>query len=322
MVGKLSRSNGSSWAFRVCLVSSLLLGSSWYAEARQGSDGVTVILNHARGFANPSGTIELRKNQHLHVRIEETNADCFTYNAARATPAPGIKAMDASHPDTVLFDIIHDGKTPAYKISVVKRTGADPAKCTLDNREWQIDVTTLEWSIAFAGGFTFDKLTNPVFELEKARRTTGDGDATVEGFRVERSRDAQDSYKLGLAAMMHLYHSDDSVLRVGKENRVHLNWVPLSFGLGVSDQSSVRYFVGTSVRAGDKFFLTGGRVFGSVDRLPNGVQEHHFTTDSAALSTLGSRTDRAWFFALSYSILGVDVSPFKKGFEPKSPAPE
>src|SRR4029079_5899766 len=87
MVGRLSRSMGPACGLKVFLVSGLLMGSAWYAEARGGSETFKVVLNHANLGATHGGAIELRRNQRLRIEIVETNTDCYTYNAVKVPPA-------------------------------------------------------------------------------------------------------------------------------------------------------------------------------------------------------------------------------------------
>jgi hypothetical protein len=195
-------------------------------------------------------------------------------------------------------------------VTATKKAGAQAA-CTLPNQTWEIDVFNLEWAAGFAGGFTLDWLTDPIFELD-----SGDQDGTMGAF-VRRNRPAQDSTTLGLAAMVHLFHTNPDFL--GGRG---VNWAPLSFGLGINDDSEARYFVGSSLHFQNKLYLTVGAVFGEEDRLPNGLHEGDFTTERNALATLDQRTDSAFFFALSYAFIDTAEGHLKKAFSVRSPKPD
>ena len=51
--------------------------------------------------------------------------------------------------------------------------------------------------------FTADKLTDLAFSLRAGKNAAGEP-----GYFVERDKNAEDSARLGAAAMLHLYHSD------------------------------------------------------------------------------------------------------------------
>ncbi len=118
-----------------------------------------------------------------------------------------------------------------------------------------------------------------------------------------RDRDAEDDQALGFAGFIHMNH------------RRWKNWAPLSFGLGIGEESKLSFFLGTSWELYDKAYLTGGWNWASVDRLPSGQQLNQPLTDPNALSNLDSRIDSDFFIAVSYTFLG-DRAPFKKPFAP------
>lgn len=220
---------------------------------------------------------------------------------------------ERSEANRIDYEIIHDGKSTKYIIEAKRRANAPP-ECNqppqLSERTWEIDVLTLGWKIGFAGGFTIDQLTDPVFHLTEQAGQTGNTK-----FRISRNREAEDSHKLGAAAMMHLLHSDPDFL-----GRNDVAWVPLSFGLGTGEDSKTRYFVGTGVRFNTQLFLTAGRVFGSMSRLPSSLAVGGTTGNEKALEGLQSRTDDAWFLSLSFTFADVNFSDrFKAPFQAKKP---
>src|ERR1044071_3737813 len=268
----------------------------------------TVTIDHASGIQNPVATLELGKGDVIHASVINTNLDCFEFS--QETKAVESWRGDLAKATRIDYEIIHDGKATQYIIEAKKRANA-PADCpNLSERTWEIDVLTLGWAVDFAGAFTIDQLTDPVFRLEQ------EGTAQSPKFRITRNRGAEDSQKLGAAAMMHLYHTDPDFL-----GRNDIAWAPLSFGVGVGEDSKTRYFVGTSVRFNTKLFLTAGRVFGAVSRLPNSLQIGGTTDDGKALEGLQSRTADAWFLSLSFPIEGVSLrDSFQKPFQAKKPS--
>jgi len=105
----------------------------------------------------------------------------------------------------------------------------------LPKRDWTVNVTTYGWTVGFAGAFTGDKLTDPVFSLRPGKQVAADG-TTADGFFVERRKGSEDSVKLGAATMIHLFYSDPNKFRLGPS----LTWAPLTFGLGIGDSSQAR----------------------------------------------------------------------------------
>lgn len=300
----------------IYLVYLLLTPFTWAQAA-----SLSVTINHRQGVQNPVAQFELKEGETLQVEVTNTNLDCFEFNQRSSSDQrdAALAAGDLT-PDNVQWDIIHDGDTSKYIVEAKKRP--DPSESCgevfklLSERTWEIQVATYGWSVGFGGAFTIDKLTNPVFSLTPGSRTDASGNAE-QGFLVTVDDEAGDDYRLGAAATVHLFHSDPEFL-----GRAGVAWVPLSFGLGVGESSRARYFVGTGVRFDTRLFLSIGRVFGSVERLPNGLRSGSFTTSENALSTLGSRTDDAWFVSLSYNFMDIDLSPFGSPFKAQTPAPD
>jgi len=91
---------------------------------------------------------------------------------------------------------------------------------------------------------------------------------------------------------------------------------PLSFrfGLGVGDNSNVRYLLGTGIRFDKKLFLTVGAVLGPQKTLSN-IPKNGMTPDANFLKTNGgTRTAGKLFFSVSYSFIGVGADTFRKPF--------
>ena len=292
--------------FSLLFASFVLPGSgSNFLEAQ----GVTVTISHKLGTVTPAGTIELARGDYLTIEVIQTNLECYTFNLKEIKPAPppGTKALAADpYTEKIVFSLTHIDAS-AYEITVTKKPGAE---CKLDGNKWQIDVLTHGWGIGFGGAFTVDSLTDPVFSLQPATRQKPSGE-TEQGFAPVENPDQRDEFKLGSAAMVHLYHSDPD-----KFGRGGINWVPVTFGIGVNDEK-VRYFIGSGIRFNTHLFLTVGGVLGSQNRLPNGLA---FTTELNALAELPTKTDHGWFFSLSYTFLKDNVADiFKKKFAPENP---
>jgi hypothetical protein len=291
-----------------------------------------VELDHATGVAKPAGTISLRDDEVLVLKVANTSRQCFTFNLTEVEETradlQAEKDPKVSFGDMVELRVTHREEVVAYEVEVkLKPNLSSELKTACSERSnitFKIPVDTYGWALAFAGAFTYDELTDPVFSLEVGVENP---DAAPEmqrqGFFVRESPDEEDDFTLGAAAMVHLYHSDPERLRpFFLPESCQVNWAPLSFGLGISDQSEARYFVGTTLRFGKKMFLVIGGVFGARERLPNGLALGDFTTDANSLKTLGSKTDSALFVGLSYSFLNTGAAPFQNAFKEVKPAPE
>ena len=263
-------------------------------------------LDHLVG-GQSVGTITLSDGETFTIRVVKTNTDCFTFNQAVAKPDPNKNQAPGSQ--EVSWDVIHSSDVGSYIITATKRAGKPCDESPLGNARWEIPVRTKGWQLAASGAFTTDKLTNPLFFAQKETNDKGEA-----GFVVKRDRDAEDKYRLGAAAMLHLYH--DSLPFTFADG---FGWVPVSFGLGVAEGSTARYYVGTSARFQRKLFLTVGTVFGSADRLPTGLREGDFITDNNRLNELGSKTNAKIFFALSFTFMDVDLGGFKGRFAASPP---
>jgi len=312
--------------FRMQAALGLLLGCVWLGPVATVALAKVVTINHETGEITPADVIGLREGQTLEIVIARTNPDCFNYQytAVEVKEAKPRETEDERQLLRTSFNfptIVHDGRNRDYQVVATRKDhppeDANCEKETLRARgpesPWIIPVRTYGWTLGFSGGFTVDELTDPVFGLEPATREGEDG-MSVQGFQVFREVASEDDYDLGAAAMIHVYHTNPS-------NRWARWFAPLSFGLAVNDGAEVRYFLGPSVRFGTELFLTAGIAFGSVDRLPSGLEAGGFTTDANALQNLGNRTDTAIFLGLSYSFLG-DRKAFQDALATDAPQPE
>lgn len=295
----------------------LFLGAVFLiATPRLKADNV-VVLNHADGSVTPFQTVELSKGDSLSVVIINTQLSCTTYSISSQQSTTGDTGRSFDVRTSKSLTIVHDGKASAYLVSATRLSGAG-STCTLPDRTWTLPVFTHKWALGFAGAFTVDALTDPVYYLAAG---TKDGAA---GYYFRENSNAEDSVVLGAAAMVHVYHTKWATWSTD------FGWVPLSFGLGVGTTSQTKYFIGTGFRLGDQFFLTLGGAFGSAKRLPDGAVKDGFTTDANALASLPTRRTGAFFTALSFSFLGTSArsalqAPFVSTSNPSSvsnPAPK
>jgi hypothetical protein len=285
-----------------------------------------VVLDHAAPGVGLVGSIRLSDAERFEIDLKNTFPQCFDYNAdVVKAPPPGGAGFGTVAPQTVIFEVIHSKDVSAYTITATRKKIADPilandcmthvAPGYPDKAQWQINATTGAWTLGFAGAFTADKLNDPSFSLVPGSQVDSGGKA-VSGFFVKRDAASANRVGLGGAAMIHLFHSDPGNLAIWRE----IAWAPLSLGIGFTGGSQARYLFGTSLKFGDAAFLTAGVVIGSVKRLPAGLSDGGFTTDSNALSNLGTRTTAAAFVGLSYAFLG-DKNSIVSAFKTVNPAP-
>lgn len=297
-----------------------------------------VRLDHPTQTIAPSGTIALYPDELLALTVAGTSRECYTFNLKALEPPAADQQGAAAAPiewEDVPIPVIHHRGVNAYEVEVRKRTDLTDDRrrlCTLPDHTFRVPVETYEWGLALAGAFTGDKLTDPVFFLDDGvENPDAPPEMQRQGFFILRDKKAQDSYSLGAAAMVHVFHDDpyrfdfksgDSTTQTTTTSGAGLvHWAPISFGLGVGQEAEARYFLGTSLRFGQKAYLTAGWAFGSMARLPNGLREGGFTTESNALGSLGSRTGSAFFLSLSFDFLKVGASSFLGAFETAKPQP-
>jgi IPT/TIG domain len=278
----------------------------------------TVRIDHSTGVVSPAGSIGLANGEEFVVALDNTYPSCYTYNVEVVQPAAVQEKGVALTPETVLFVVKHDGRATAYRIRATRRATADAA-CPLASGSWEIPVEPHEWALALTGAFTIDGLTDPAFFLEPTTRPGVPGQPDQAGFHAKRDKNAEDSFTLGLASMIHLFHSNPAYLRVFVDE---VTWSPVSFGIAVAgENSSAKYFLGTSLKVSSKFYLTVGYAFGPERRLPTGVTTSTFLENANALNSLPTRRTSRPFVALSYSFIDVSPSRFKNLFvEPKPEA--
>ena len=272
-----------------------------------------VEVDHQSGSVQYLGSTEVRKNERFQIVVKNTNVDCFYFN--QTVVSDSSDPEEAAVADTVRFTIPHDGETDTYRITAALQPGKTETACGLKARSWDISVTTSGWKLGSSGMVTFYDFTNPVYFL--APSTQDLNGMSVDGFIVSEDTAARDDFSAGAAVTAHLFHS-----RKGSILNTDVYWAPLSFGVAVANNDQANYYLGTSLKFGDKWYLTLGSVFGNKDRLPSGTQLGDFVTDANAIATLGSKNSTAVFFGISVGIGDIDLSPLTKPFSQKVPTPD
>lgn len=265
-----------------------------------------IVFDHSSGVLSPGGPVALGRDDILTIHVSNTFNNCFQF---LPTLTPARTGLERSGEPLVNIDVPvrYDGKAAGITLSIKYQPGLSPERraiCEeLPEREVQIPVENLAWALGFAGAFTADSLTDPVFFLEPGTKEINGTDTA--GFNVRKNSDAKDTATLGTAAMIHLYHTDPDRY----SSLLGSNWAPVSFGLGVGADSKAKYLFGTSLRWDEHLYLTGGIAFGSVKRLPNTLdtRDHSFTTNANALDNLPSHNRVGVFFSVSYTFLGRNL---------------
>jgi hypothetical protein len=251
---------------------------------------------------NASASLALKNGETFDVVVLHTDTTRFTYTIAgvKVTPVspPSVQADSGDlRTHTITLFANHDAQYGGYIVSIRRKTnGATPPATEnrdLGNATIRIAVTTKQWQIGFGSGFTISGLRDPAFGV--AHDTARNVDTLTS------EHDRRDRASRGLAAFVHVWHPD-------------YDWAALSFGLGVDQGRGTGYFVGPSIRFGDKLTLTAGPVWGSVKTAPSGMKVGSVVKDPNVLNQLGQRTDMAFFVGLSYAFIGGSEDALKKPF--------
>lgn len=316
--------------FLLALVMPLTITSGSLANSdAESMNPIPIVFDHSTG-ASP-GAVSVREGRAIQLKVLNTYPECFRYNYRSVEvkePEKASSTADRSRRrparEDVLFPtIVHDGTNRDYLVTVEQKSNSE-VDCSGPHANlrtysaenpWTAHVRTYGWALGFAGSFTRSELTNPVYSLKEVGSSEDDMQSPTM-FEVIEMPELEDEFELGAGAMIHLFHSDPNA------NRLLRYWAPISFGLSLENGDDLRYFLGTSLRFHDDFFVTAGIAYGNVDRLPNGLDlaDNRFTTDSNALQTLGRKSESAVFFSVSYKFLGG-----KKRFEDAlkaQPAPD
>lgn len=286
------------------LVVNLWVAACGFLTSSSTFAALTITFDHQTLLQSASKIPELGPGEEVHLRVINTDSNCFNYNGGAKQHDPA----EAAATDTVNITIYHARRTEAYTMTLTKKVGADD-ECQevfkhLREQSWTFEVSTLGWELGFAGAFTVDGLVDQRYFV----------DQSVSPGVIARDSDAENSTNQRLALMVHLYNST-------WEKDASVSWSPIAFGVSIDDQT--RYLVGTSVRFTDRLYLTGGVIVGKRKGLPVGLHVGDPVQDPNALSNLADKTDSSWFIAFSYSFLGTGVKDqLSKAFgKTSSPTP-
>jgi hypothetical protein len=268
-----------------------LAGSALTGAAYAKTAPLVITYDHATKTQSVGGIAERAVGEPVELKVINTNLDCFDYNGApKMVPASG--AGLSAPRDQLTISLVQQRRSNGYTMKITKKLNPPAACAALPLEEWETstDVETLGWEVSFSGAFAFDGLRDRAYFLEDANV------GGVDGFIVNRDRDAESQTNQRPAVMIHLYNS-------GWDAKRSISWAPVTFGFSVDDNS--RYMLGTSAKFGDKLYVTAGGVVGKVKVLPVGLVEGGFTTEQNAITTLGTKSEVSWFLSFSYSVLGT-----------------
>jgi hypothetical protein len=249
-----------------------------------------VVFKHPEGKARIF-TLDLNPGQRFVVQIQDTCPDAFDYSYVgieRGAKEPSEqKEKKALEPKDLA--IVYDQQYGGYVFHISAKPGVNPGDTCTDGEKLMplsfiVSVNQRSWNLSFSGGFTVSGLTNPEFSI-----------VTTDGVKkVIRETDKENTRKLGVASFVHLFHDDV------QWKQLH---PALGFGLGINNDNRTEYMLAGALRFGDKATINIGRVWGSIDRLPNGTTFDTPITDDNILSNKGTQVVSRWFFALSYSFI-------------------
>ena len=256
-------------------------------------------------FKHPEGKakifdLDLNHGQKFVVRIENTCPAAFDYSYEGVERGTFQEQSEKKEPlSNKDFSLVYDQQFGGYVFHVVQKQGADPGKLCEGGEKlvpvsFIVSVRQQNWNLSFSGAFTVSGLTDPVFSIK-----------TENGVKkVIEEPDKENTRRLSVASFVHLFHD-------------HVQWKQLQpalgFGLGINSDNRTEYMIGGGLRFGDRATVNVGRVWGSIDRLPNGVTFDTPITDDNVLNNKGTRIVSRWFFAISYSFIDTRdrlVKPF------------
>jgi len=225
-------------------------------------------------------------------------ADHDKYKNGGAEPEVAKKACQYAAPKT-------DAGTAIRKALIEEKKVMD-----LRPVELSVFVTTEEWEVQFAGGFTAGWATDPQYAIETFKVKDAAGNETDARYVVE-DEEAQDDVRLGVGAFITAFRTSGLLAHVAP-----------TFGIGINNGNNATYYAGLSLRASDRAHLTAGWQWTPVSRLPNGVSAIAGTEPAPGdqpvdasfnlPSPLPTRTQGGFFLAFSFSFLGSDA---RKSFE-------
>jgi hypothetical protein len=239
-------------------------------------------------------SLDLNHGQRFVVRIDKTCLSAFDYSYEGVVrgrgPEEQTDAPKAKKPlESKDLAIVYDQQYGGYVFHIAAKPGVVAGdECTdgekLPPLSFIVSVNQRSWNLSFSGGFTVSGLTDPEFSI-----------VTTDGVKnVIREHEKESTRRLGAASFVHLFNDD-------------IQWKHLhpaiGFGLGINDDNRTEYMVGGALRFADKATINVGRVWGSIDRLPNGINFDTPINDDNVLANKGKQVVSRWFFALTYSFI-------------------
>jgi hypothetical protein len=292
----------------------LMTAASGTRGADNANEGPKVVFDH-QSSTSQIKELNLRNGETFTVVIDRTCLDAFTYSFTafeRGAEAQGGPEKNLKDLDQKKIPIVYDGRYGGYLIRVEPKPGASPSACkggeNLGAAAFIVTIRQQEWNVSFSGGFTISNLTNPVFAIRETKESTGTAPnvTTTSVKRVVEEPDKQDRRRLGAASFVHLTHDSWDF--------GHGVQPGLAFGLGIGEDNRTEYLLGLALKLGDKATINFGRVWGAINRLPDGLDSSQPVTSDNVLNNLGSKTVAKWFFALSYSFIGGAKDKLLKPF--------
>lgn len=293
------------------LVAALAVGALFSTQLLAMKPPVTIKFDHAGDNKSRTYFRVVSPGQTIEVDIENTCPEKFSYATVKI-PGEPIAADETptatcQKPGSKKISIVHSEEFGGYIIRIQK-DGTDPVTVklgdgepvALDDVDLVVSVASTSWDYEISGGFIGSGLTSQKWGLVE-RVPEGATDGVEKSFLIE-DKDAEDSAKLGAAAMINVFHR--SWPHIGP-----------TFGLGLTSSSETSYLLGISYRFADVAAVTVGRLWGSVDRLPPGTDITQ-PVDPNILSSLGTKVDDAWFIGLSFKFLNPGLDVLKKPFKP------
>ncbi|WP_420637183.1 hypothetical protein [Candidatus Palauibacter sp.] len=252
----------------------------------------TITFDHARD-SDRTYTLNLKDREQFTIQIENTCESMFTYEIRSLEPEPPVAGLMPLL-TTKELSVTHDDIYGGYVVLLTRNgeTECEGGKA-LQDRVLTIYVRSSSWALAFGGGFTVRSLTDPAYALQPHPSVT-------DARRIIAEPDKRDDFSLGVATLAHVYHT-------------RRPWLAVTFGLGIQEPAKTEYYLGPSIRLGDKMTVSLGVVLGAESRLPAGVNMSQPVFDDNILSDLPRKSSCGWFLALSYSFLQA-VDQLKKPF--------
>ena len=276
-----------------CVRTSLFFGIPWLFSTAPMFAQQTITFDHLQD-GDRTYTLHLQDGEEFTVQIQNTCSTMFQYEVRGFEPESPISALAPEPLSTKELSLTHEDVYGGYVVLI--RRASDSA-CeggdALQDRVLVIYVPTTTWSLAFAGGFTVEGLTDAVYALQPHS-------SIADAKQIVTEAEKRDKFTLGVATFAHVYHTG-------------LPWLTGTFGLGIQEPTKTEYYLGPGVRLGDTMTISLGVVLGTESRLPAGIDKTRPVFDDNILSDLPRKASYGWFLALSYSFLQTG-DQFKKPF--------